>query len=100
MTGLLTRDAIGTKRMDVEKRFGVLTRKYKVTLSFSTLVNFVYNESYEDHFADFYKDITAIGIPERMIVDNLSFFQDLWNFFPHKKLGGVCPAQRYRETYG
>ncbi len=96
----LTRDAIRSKRRKLEKKFGEFIRDYQPDVTFSTLVNFVYNESYEDHFADFYKDITALGIPERMIVDNLPFFQDLWNFFPHKKLGGTCPAQRYRETYG
>lgn len=96
----LTPRAINTKRKKIEKRFGELAQKYKLATSFSTLAAFVYNESYEDHFADFYKDIIAIGIPERMITDNLPFFQDIWNFFPHKKLNGASPAERYHKAYG
>lgn len=46
------------------------------------------------------EDIIAIGVPEHMIADNLSFFQNLWNFFPHKKLNGACPAERYHKAYG
>lgn len=96
----LTPRTINTKRKTIEKLFGELAKKYKLATPFSALVNFVYNESYQDHFADFYKDIIEKGIPERMITDNLPFFQDLWNFFPHKKLNCACPAEKYREAYG
>lgn len=96
----LTPLAIQKKRKALEKRFYELSKRYQFTVSFATLAAFVYNESYEDHFADFYKDIIEIGIPERMITDSLPFFQDLWNFFPHKKLNGACPAERYHKAYG
>lgn len=51
-------------------------------------------------FADFYKDLTSIGITEKMIVENTKFFQDFWNYFPHKILGGKCPAEKYKDVYG
>lgn len=91
---------IEIKRQKLEKKFNKLIVKYHLKTSFKQLVEFVYNETYTSHFADFYKDITCVGIPEQMIVNNLQFFQDLWNYFPHKKLNNKCPAEKYREVYG
>lgn len=96
----LTKKGIKAKRKKLEKKFKKLSQKYGLTIPFRKLTDFVYQEAYQDHFADFYKDITTVGLPERMIVDNVKFFQDIWNFFPHKKLGNKCPAEKFKEAYG
>lgn len=97
---LQMKNGIRTKRRKLEKEFSTLKKKSKVNVSFDKLVAFVYKEAYKDHFADFYKDIMRIGIPEKMVFDEYKFFQDLWNFFPHKILGNKCPADLYKEVYG
>ena len=94
------KNGIKIKREELKKEFTVLKKKYKVNVSFDKLIAFVYNEAYKDHFADFYKNITKIGIPEIIVIEDYKFFQDLWNFFPHSKLGGECPADKYKKTYG
>lgn len=96
----LTKKNIKAKRKKLEKKFKKLSLIYELTIPFQKLTDFVYQESYKDHFGDFYKDIAEVGLPERMIVDNLKFFQDIWNFFPHKKLGGRCPGEKFKEIYG
>ncbi len=97
---LQTKNGIKLKQTELEKEFTILKKKHKVNISFDKLVTFVYNEAYKDHFADFYKDIIKIGIPEKMIFEENKFFQDLWNFFPHKILSSKCPAEVYKKTYG
>ena len=96
----ITDNSIKMKRKSLEKEFQKLKVKYNLKIDFQALVDFVYNESYKDHYADFHKDILTIGMPEEMMFDNLEFFQDLWNYFPHKKLKGKSPADKVIEVYG
>jgi hypothetical protein len=96
----ITKHDIKVKRKKLEKKFKKFVNKYGLEISFKKLTESVYHESYESNFADFYKDIMKIGIPEKMIFEQLQFFQDLWNYFPHKKLGGKCPAEKFKEAYG
>jgi len=89
------------KRRELALKFKSLRKKYPVKLSFRALVDFVYQEKYKDHFADFHIDlISKLGIPEEMVFTEVKFFQDLWNFFPHKVLGGRSPAERFKEARG
>lgn len=91
---------IEAKRSRLKKQFDKLKQKYRITGTFTDLEKFLFKENYRHNFADFYKDITAIGITDEMVVENIKFFQDFWNYFPHKKIGGKCPAEKYREVYG
>lgn len=96
----ITGSSIKMKRKNLERKFQKLKIKYNLKIDFQSLVDFVFNESYKDHYADFNKDILTIGMPEEMMFDNLQFFQDLWNYFPHKKLNGKSPAEKFKEVYG
>jgi len=93
-------EAVEKKRVELEEEFTRLVKKYKVTAEFRDLVDFIYNESYASHFADSWVDIQKIGVPEEMVFGQIQFFQDLWNYFPHEKLGGKCPAEKMRQHYG
>lgn len=97
---IVTKKEIKNKRKKLQKHFEKLKEKYRISTTFDRLKNFLFNENYKYHFADFYTDIKSIGITEEMVVENTRFFQDFWNYFPHKKLNGKCPADRYREVYG
>lgn len=97
---IVTEKGITKIQQKLQKQFKELKVKYRSNATFAKLEDFLFNENYLDHFADFYKDITAIGITDEMVVENIRFFQDFWNYFPHKKLGGKCPAEKYREVYG
>jgi len=97
---LQIKDGIKLRQRELKKEFIALKKKYKINVSFDKLTAFVYKEAYKDHFADFYKDVIRIEIPEKMIFEEYKFFQNLWNFFPHKVLGNKCPADLYKEAYG
>ena len=95
----ITKHDIKIKRKKLEKKFQKFIAQYGLSISFKQLTDFLYRENYRSNFADFYKDITKIGIPEKMIFDNTQFFQDLWNYFPHKILEGKCQAEKFKEAY-
>ena len=96
----VTKVAIRRKRLSVMRRFVQLKHKYGFSTSFETLANFLYQEHYRGHYADFYTDLENIGIGNNVIVENIRFFEDFWNYFPHRVLGGKCPAEKYQEYYG
>lgn len=98
--GLYSDEAIESKRAELKKQFTKLIGKYKVTAVFKDLVGFINNESYTSHFADSWLDIQKTGVTEEMVFGETKFFQDLWNYFPHKKLSGISPAEKVREYYG
>lgn len=97
---IVTKKEIKNKRKKLQKQFEKLKEKYRISTTFDQLKDFLFNENYQDHFADFYTDISAIGITKEMVVENTQFFQDFWNYFPHKMLDSKCPADKYRESYG
>lgn len=96
----ITKHDIKVKRKRLKAKFDKLVVRYGLQIDFDRLVDFVYLESYRSHYADFYKDIAKIGVSEDMILENIKFFQDLWNYFPHKKLNGKCPAEKFKQAYG
>lgn len=97
---IVTKKEIIHMRKKLQKQFEKLKQAYSFLTTFDNLKNFLFNETYKDHFADFYKDVLIIGITEKVIVENMQFFQDFWNYFPHKKLNGESPADQYRKVYG
>jgi len=89
---------IPAKRILIEHEFDQVAKKYNVHMTFQEMVAFVYNERYKDHFAQFYKDLMVKkGVCEEMIFENTQLFQDIWNYFPHKVLGGRCPNELYSK---
>lgn len=96
----ITKHDIKIKRNELAKKFENFVNQYGLVIKFERLTDFLYHESYKSNYADFYTDIIKIGIPEKMIINNSQFFQDLWNYFPHKKLSDKCPAEKFKEVYG
>lgn len=96
----VTKAAIRRKRLSVIKLFAQLKHTYGFSTSFETLADFLYQEDYRGHYADFYTDLENIGIGYNVVVENTRFFEDFWNYFPHKVLGDKCPAEKYQEYYG
>jgi len=85
-------------RGELERQYKSMIKKYKLKANFEKLLDFVYRENYENHFAQFFKDLfMKLKIPEKVIFENLNFFQNIWNYFPHEVLNGLCPNEMYRR---
>lgn len=86
------------RREKLKSRFEQKKKKTNFKTDFKQVLDFIKNENYKDKFADFFKDLTKLGIPPKVILEEISLFNDLWNFFPHKSLKGKSPAEIYHNS--
>lgn len=86
---------IRAKRKKLETKFKTLSKKHAIEIGFKKVIEFVYQENYQTDFADMFKNLMKLGIPETVVMEQVKFFQDVWNFFPHKKLKGKCPMEMH-----
>jgi len=84
-----------SKRKSLPVKFHQLEIKYHLKPTFSELSEFIYNENYQSNFADLFTDLNnKLKIPQKVIVTHLQFFQDCWNFLPHRNLRGMAPVEK------
>ena len=91
---------IGSEQKKLEKRYTKLAREFQSQVSFKEIIDLVYKENYQHHFADYITGLIKLGIPEEMCLEYISLFHEIWNYFPHKILKNKCPHELYEETYG
>lgn len=90
---------LSNKRKELERHFDELVEKNKLKIVFKDVLDFIYKENYQTNFCDFFVDLEKVGIPNKVILEEMPFLNDLWNFFPHKLLEGKCPAEVYQKAY-
>ena len=95
-----TKKEIKAKQKMLGEKYQKISQKLNIKVSFTTVLEFIYNENYQTNFTDWQKDISVLGFEFDFISDNLKLFENIWNFYPHKRLGGKSPAQMYTEIYG
>lgn len=81
------------ERGKLEIRFKKLAATHHAKVSFRDIVAFIHEEQYDHNIADFITDLINIGVPELMCIENIDLFLAMWNYFPHKQLGGKCPHE-------
>ena len=85
-------------RKKLEKKYTHLSQKYGLTLPFDRVTEFIYQENYTHNFATAFTDLIKLArVPEAAFPEVMNLFQELWNFFPHKILGGISPAEKAQE---
>lgn len=95
---VITKKEIKNKRKTLEKQYQKLQLKSKILGSFEDLIARVWSEKRSVPFGDWLQDSTKdLQIPDRVLIQNLSFFQDVWNYFPHKVLGGKAPIEVFPD---
>lgn len=87
------------KKESLKEHFEKIQKDNSLSVSFKDIVSFVYNEHYKTNFADFFTDLVKLGVPEKTVFSKADFFNDIWNFFPHKSLNGKSPNEMYKEHY-
>jgi hypothetical protein len=90
---------ISLEQNKLEKKYLKLAKKFKSRVTFKQITDFIYEENYKHNFADYLTDLMKLGIPDEMCIKHINFFNEVWNYFPHKILGDKCPHQLYEETY-
>ncbi len=95
----MSKKELEKKRASLKEQFEKLQRYDSLSVSFESIISFIYNENYKANFADFFADLVKLGIPERIIFSKTDLFNDIWNFFPHKLLNDKSPYEMYKEGW-
>ncbi|MBU0978727.1 hypothetical protein KKF92_02765 [Patescibacteria group bacterium] len=96
---IYTKKQIKNKRKEIKRKYQKLTQKYKCSVPFAVLEKFIYQENYQNNFADSLTDMMALGLPLNMVKQETALLSDLWNSFPHKILDDKCPIELYQNAY-
>lgn len=80
-------------RKEIESEIADLLKRSKSFASLDTVKNIIYNESSTEdlHFIFTLFDTGVKNGPE--VFEYLEIINDAWNYFPHKCLNGMCPAE-------
>lgn len=96
MDGFTTKEEIDVFRKELEKDISEVLKQAGVNLTLEDIKELVYHE--KDH-SDFHRMIAMfdfggdfIDLPEALEMAN-----DAWNYFPHKCLKGLSPAEKLLE---
>jgi hypothetical protein len=91
---------IMTHRARTETRIGVLLKEGRSPATLDHIKALILNEHERRSFNDYVFDLVALfdtGLGGVEIDDLLPALQDAWNYFPHQRYGGQCPAERFLQ---
>lgn len=83
--------AVLTKREEVEEELSALIKKTKSDISLEEIRDIIYDETDFDDLNDIIR-MFDLGSPYELqnVIETLN---DAWNYFPHRVLNGLCPAE-------
>lgn len=86
------------KRMDVEKRVAERIIRARCVMNLDEIRTLVYEERPDGSFPSFVTHMLAVlNATDDDIDSMLPLIQDLWNYYPHARLGDRCPADLLNE---
>lgn len=87
------------RRRGIEKELLDMLKEAKSDFGFDDIKEIIYNEDGQDSLTDIIAMFdTGQGATE--LQNMLELVNDAWNYFPHKIIGGLSPAEKlleYRE---
>jgi len=91
-----TKESIYKKQTETEKRLSALIKESKSKLTIDNIKEIIYREK-DHHELD--KILTEFDCGQDLKEINiiLQIINDAWNYFPHKCLGGLSPAEKILE---
>lgn len=84
------------RRKEIEQELSGLLKETESDLSFDDIMEIIYNEDGQDSLSNI---ITVFDRGQDLdeLNDILKTVNDAWNYFPHKILGGLSPAEKLLE---
>ena len=96
-----TKQQILERRKEVEKELLEMLKETKSDFGLEDIKEIIYNEEGQDDLTQVISMFdTGQGAAELQNV--LELVNDAWNYFPHKVIGGLSPAEKlleYREKH-
>ncbi len=95
--------SIITKRVEAEARLAGLLRRTKACTTLDDIKTMIFEERGEKAFNAYLRDLWSLmqtADSQDIDDDALQILEDAWNYFPHHRLGGRCPADLMAEQIG
>jgi|SRR3989344_4877928 len=93
---ILNKEEIIAKREEIEKELLAMLAESKSDFGLDDIKEIIYNEDGQDSLTD----VVAMfdeGQSVAELQNMLELVNDAWNYFPHKTLGGLSPAEKLLE---
>ncbi len=84
------------KRKEIELEICELLQRAKSDFSVDDVKRVIYNEQDQDDLTEAIAMFDTGEIPDEL-ENILELTNDAWNYFPHKLLGGLSPAEKILE---
>lgn len=94
MKALGNQPEVAKQRARTEKRVQRLLTKTGSTATLDDIKTIIFNEEVETPFSAYLMKLMDLfdDPDERFIDEMLPVLQDAWNYFPHRRFNGSCPA--------
>jgi len=93
---ILNKQQILEKRKEIEEELADMLKETKSDFDLEDIKKIIYNEKGQDDLTDIIAMFdTGQGLIE--LENVLELVNDAWNYFPHKIIGGISPAEKLLE---
>jgi len=93
-----TKEQILQKRKEIEQELSEMLKETKSDFGLSDIKEIIYNEDGQDSLTDIIS-MFDIGQDAAEFENVLELVNDAWNYFPHKIIGGISPAEKLLEYH-
>jgi hypothetical protein len=91
-----SKQQILARRREVEKELLEMLKETKSDFGLDDIKEIIYNEDGQDSLIDIIAMFDA-GQGAAELQNVLELVNDAWNYFPHKVIGGLSPAEKLLE---
>lgn len=88
-----TKKELPALRQKVRETYASMQKEYNFSVPFDDVLQMIYEENSKGQFLDIMKTLIKRGVSPEVFFTNQQLFQDIWNLFPHRALGGKSPVE-------
>ena len=93
------KEQILQKRKEIEKELLDMLKETKSDFGLDHIKEIIYNEDGQDSLTDIIAMFDTVQGAAKL-QNVLELVNDAWNYFPHKVLGGISPAEKLLDYRG
>lgn len=101
--GIESKEQIFKRRKEIEKELLEMLKETKSDFVLNDIKEIIYNENGQDDLAKIIAMFDTGQYAPEELQDLLELVNNAWNYFPHKIIGGLSPAEKvlkFRKKYG
>ena len=90
---------IEKKRKEIQLKYKSITKNMPGCITFEQLIKKIYEEN-GDEPLNVWRKIKQEGLSDKLFINEINLFNDIWNFFPHRILNDNSPVELINKFSG